>query len=213
IISNGHVERTAARGDSDRLPPQVFHNQQGRSFAEIPGASLGAFFEGRYLGRGLAKLDWNRDGRTDVGISHLHAPFALLTNRTGPAGRLLNVRLIGRSGCREPIGAKVTVHAEHSRIVRFLTAGDGFLVSNERLLSFAVPQESQTVRLEVDWPGGGHQLWNDVRTDQEVLLMEGQPEVMQQRPFAVSFPRGEAVKFWSRDREGVVVSKDSTTAP
>ncbi len=180
IITNGHVDRTAARGDSDRLPPQVFHNQQGRRFAEIPGESLGAFFEGRYLGRGLAKLDWNRDGRADFGISHLHAPFALLTNRTAPAGRLLTARLIGRNGCREPIGAKVTVHADGSQIVRFLTAGDGFLVTNERFLSFAVPQESQTVRLEVDWPGGRHQQWNDVRTNQEIILVEGQSEVMPQ---------------------------------
>ena len=118
-----------------------------------------------------------------MGISHLHAPFALLTNRTAPAGRLLNVRLIGRNGCREPIGAKVTVHADRSRIVRFLTAGDGFLVTNERFLSFAVPPQSQTVRLEVDWPSGRHQQWLDVRTDQEILLIEGHPEVLPQRRF------------------------------
>lgn len=183
IVTNGHVDQKSARGDSDRLPPQIFRNQQGRRFAEVPGQMLGSFFQGRYLGRGLAKLDWNRDGRIDVGISHIHAPFALLTNHTAPAGRLLNVRLIGRSGCREPIGAKVTIHAEHSRLVRFLTAGDGFLVTNERFLSFAVPQASQTVRLEVDWPSGRHQQWNDVRTNQEILLVEGQPEVLPLQQF------------------------------
>jgi tetratricopeptide (TPR) repeat protein len=183
IITNGHVDQKSSRGDADRLPPQIFRNQQGRRFADVPSNELGAFFQGRYLGRGLAKFDWNRDGRTDVGISHLHAPFALLTNRTVPEGQPLTVRLLGRSGCREPIGAKVTVHAGRSRIVRFLTGGDGFLVTNEHFLSFAVPQESQTVRLEVDWPGGRHQQWIDVRTNQEILLVEGQPEVMTQRQY------------------------------
>lgn len=186
IVTNGHVDQKSSRGDPDRLPPQVFRNQQGRRFTEVPGDQLGAFFQGRYLGRGLAKLDWNRDGQADIGISHLHAPFALLTNRTPPAGRLLNVRLIGRSGCREAIGATVTVDSDHSRIVRFLTAGDGFLVTNERSLSFALPQERETVRVELDWPNGQHQQWSAVRTDQEVLLIEGQAEAMPGQQFSGS---------------------------
>lgn len=184
IVTNGHVDQKSARGDSDRLPPQVFHNHQGRRFVEVPGEALGPFFQGRYLGRGLAKFDWNRDGRIDVGISHLHAPFALLTNRTAQSGRLLTVRLIGRSGTRDPIGAKVTVRADRFQSVRFLTAGDGFLVTNERFLSFAVPPERKTVRLEVDWPSGLHQEWHDVRADQEIVLVEGQAEVTSERPFS-----------------------------
>ena len=181
IVTNGHVDQQSARGDSDRLPPQLFHNEQGRRFTEVPGESLGPFFQGRYLGRGLAKFDWNRDGRPDVGISHLHAPFALLTNRTVPVGRPLTIRLIGRNGCREPIGAKVTLHAGTSRTVRFLTAGDGFLVTNERILSFTVPHGRETIRLEVDWPGGLHQVWDEVRPGQEFTVVEGQAEVASQR--------------------------------
>ena len=189
IVTNGHVDQKSSRGDEDRLPPQVFRNQQGRRFTEVPGNALGPFFQGRYLGRGLAKFDWNRDGRPDVGISHLHAPFALLTNHTPPAGRQLNVHLVGRSGCRDPIGATVTVVAGRSRIVRFLTAGDGFLVTNERSLSFAVPPECETVRLEVIWPGGRQQHWERVQTDQEVLLVEGQADVAPRRQFTESSTR------------------------
>ncbi len=183
IVTNGHVDQVSARGEPDRLPPQIFRNQRGHRFEEVPRNDLGEFFQGSYLGRGLAKFDWNRDGLIDVGISHLHAPFALLTNRTAPAGRLLSVRLIARGGCREPIGATVTIHTDRSRIVRFLTAGDGFLVTNERFLSFALPQESKMVRIEVDWPDGRHQRWNDVETNQEVLLIEGQSGVLPQRQF------------------------------
>lgn len=177
IVTNGHVDQKSARGDSDRLPPQLFRNEQGRRFVEVPSESLGPFFQGRYLGRGLAKFDWNRDGRTDVGISHLHAPFALLTNRTVPAGRPLTIRLIGRSGCREPIGAKVTVDDGTSRTVRFLTAGDGFLASNERILSFVVPPDVGSIRLEVDWPDGQPQVWEKVHSAQELRVVEGYSEI------------------------------------
>ena len=186
IVTNGHVDKKSSQGDQDRLPPQLFHNQHGRRFEVVPNESLGAFFQARYLGRGLAKFDWNRDGRIDVGISHLHAPFALLTNRTAPTGRMLAVRLIGRSGTRDPIGAKVTVQSERFQSVRFLTAGDGFLVTNERILSFAIPREGESVRLEVDWPGGFHQQWNEVQPDQEIVLIEGETEVATRRPFAAS---------------------------
>lgn len=184
IVTNGHVDQKSSRGDPDRLPPQVFRNQQGQRFAEIFGGELGPFFQGRYLGRGLAKFDWNGDGRVDVGISHLHAPFALVTNRTPAAGRLLNVRLAGRNGSRDPIGATVTVETGRSRIVRFLTAGDGFLVTNERTLSFAVPSERETVRIEVDWPNGQRQRWSEVRTSQEILLIEGHKEAITRRVFS-----------------------------
>lgn len=186
IVTNGHVNQRSSCGDQDRLPPQLFHNQHGRRFVNVANDSLGAFFQGRYLGRGLAKFDWNRDGRPDWGISHLHSPFALLTNRTAPTGRMLTVRLIGRSGARDPIGAKVTVQSERFQSVRFLTAGDGFLVTNERILSFAIPRERESVRLEVDWPGGLHQQWNDVRPDQEIVLIEGETGVATRRPFAAS---------------------------
>lgn len=189
IVTNGHVDQKSARGDPDRLPPQLFRNQLGRRFEEVPGDSLGPFFQGRYLGRGLAKFDWNRDGQFDFGISHLHGPFALLTNRTAPTHRLLNVRLIGRNGCRDPIGATVTVTAGNSRTTRFMTAGDGFLVTNERSLSFAVPQEHETVQVQVQWPGRHRQEWNGVRIDQEVLMIENQTEAMPLRQFTESRPR------------------------
>src|SRR5262249_26939669 len=57
IITNGHVDQRSSRGDPDRMRPQVFHNVQGRSFTEVPGSALGAFFQESYLGRGLATLD------------------------------------------------------------------------------------------------------------------------------------------------------------
>ena len=183
IVSNGHVDQQSNRGGGDRLPPQLFHNEHGRRFIEVPAESLGPFFQGRYLGRGLAKFDWNRDGLPDVGISHLHSPFALLTNRTAPVNRPLIIRLIGRNGCREPTGARVTIHAGASRTVRFLTAGDGFLVTNERILSFAVPQDRDTIRLEVDWPGGLHQHWEKLPPGQELTIVEGQEDLNLTRSF------------------------------
>ena len=173
IATNGHVDQKSSHGEADRMPPQVFRNLGGKRFEEVPRNELGPFFQGHYLGRGLATLDWNRDGKTDVAISHLHAPFALVTNRTPSLTRQLIVRLAGRSGCLDPTGAVVRMRSGSREQIRLQTAGDGFLVANERRLAFSVFGDDRIDELEVRWPGGVTQRWTDIESAQEVLLIEG----------------------------------------
>lgn len=178
IVTNGHVNQRSSRGDEDRMPPQVYHNLSGRQFVEVPAGALGEFFHSRYLGRGLATLDWNRDGLSDVGISHIHAPFALLTNETAAVAQPLVIRLAGRSGCREPTGAVVVAQTAAGPQIRLQTAGDGFLVTNEDGLHFAIPREEAAVTVEVRWPGGTRETWPRVPAGREILLIEGRAEAL-----------------------------------
>jgi tetratricopeptide (TPR) repeat protein len=180
IVTNGHVDQQSSRGDPDRTPPQVFRNLQGRKFEEISADRLGPFFQTGYLGRGLARLDWNRDGRPDFAVSHLHGDFALVTNSTPSRGRPLVVRLAGRSGVREPTGARMKIRADGRDVHRLLTAGDGYLVANDRCIHFSIPNAQSAVELEVHWPGGLVQRWSQVRSGQEILVIEGrkQPVVL-----------------------------------
>lgn len=173
IATNGHVDQHSYRGDPDRTPPQLFQNRNGRKFDEIPAEQLGPFFIQGHLGRGLAKVDWNRDGRPDFAVSHLHEDFALVTNKTPYAGSPLVVRLSGRSGARDPIGAFVTLRVGKQEIYRLLTGGDGYLVSNDRSVQFSIPSSAGAVELEVRWPGGGVQKWSEISAGQELLLIEG----------------------------------------
>lgn len=174
IVTNGHVDQRSARGDPDRSPPQLFRNRDGMRFEEIGRDRLGPFFQQGYLGRGLAKWDWNRDGRPDFAISHLHDSLAIITNKTPSVGLPLVVRLIGRSGTREATGATVTLHAGDRKIVRMATAGDGYLVTNDHLLHFSVPRHESAVDLEVRWPDGHLESWRNVRPNQEIQIIEGE---------------------------------------
>ena len=185
IATNGHVDQQSRRGDPDRTPPQLFRNLQGRKFAEVSPDRLGPFFQRGYLGRGLARMDWNRDGRLDFAVSHIHDKFALVTNKTPSTGQSLIVRLIGRSGTREPTGAVVKVRLGDRDCYRFATAGDGYLVTNERLLHVAVPSEHPTVSVEVRWPGGMVEHWDNVRPGGEILLIEGRSQPIVLNTFRV----------------------------
>jgi tetratricopeptide (TPR) repeat protein len=173
IVANGHIDDYRRAGISYQMPPQYFRNLGGGRFEEAPAQSLGPHFAGAFLGRGLARLDWNRDGREDVVISHLDAPAALLTNTTEAVGHFLAVRLRGVASDRDAIGATVTVRCGAKRWVKQLTAGDGYQASNQRQLVFGLGENGMVDELEVRWPSGRVEKSAEIPADAEILLIEG----------------------------------------
>ena len=166
------------------MRPQLYRNLRGQGFAEIPGDALGSFFQKRFLGRGLATLDWNRDGRADFAVSNLHDPFSLVTNQTRSNHQPLVIKLAGRTGSREPIGATVRMQANGRDQFRLYTGGDGYLVSNEHRMTFWVPATQKTVDIEVRWPGGKLERWQGIGPGNEYLLIEGTHRATILRQFA-----------------------------
>ncbi|HEX6987147.1 MAG TPA: VCBS repeat-containing protein, partial [Planctomycetaceae bacterium] len=64
VVVNGHVDDYRDEGGEYHMRPQFFRNTGGGRFVELFDEA-GAYFGRKYLGRGLARLDWNRDGRPD----------------------------------------------------------------------------------------------------------------------------------------------------
>ncbi|HUG71760.1 MAG TPA: FG-GAP-like repeat-containing protein [Pirellulaceae bacterium] len=173
IITNGHIDLTFAHGNPDRMPPQYLRNAGGGQFEELTSESLGPYFQSRYFGRALAKLDWNRDGREDVCISHLDAPTALLTNTTPTTGNYLAVKLCGVTSNRDAIGAIVTVEAGERKWVQHVIGGGGYFVSNQRQILFGLANSESVDRLTINWPSGNVQTFKKLPVDQEVVIVEG----------------------------------------
>ncbi len=173
IVTNGHVGNLKHHGVPYEMPPQFYRNLGKGSFAELPASTLGSFFSGQYLGRGLARLDWNRDGRDDFAISHVNSSAALVTNQTITAGHFLTVQLRGVESDRDAIGSIVTVHAGPQRLVQHLTAGDGYQACNQRQLIFGLGDFNAIDSLEVQWPTGKIQRVTPVPIDGTLLLIEG----------------------------------------
>lgn len=173
IITNGHIDLTFSHGNPDRMPPQYMRNLGGGKFVELTAESLGPYFQGKYFGRALAKLDWNRDGREDVCISHLDAPTALLTNTTPATGSYLAVKLCGVTSNRDAIGAIVTVEAGERKWVQHVIGGGGYFVSNQRQLLFGLANSESVDRLTINWPSGNVQTFKKLPVDQEVVIVEG----------------------------------------
>jgi hypothetical protein len=173
ILANGHVERTYASDKPDLMLPQYFQNLGRGQFAELSSRSLGPYFQKSYLGRTIAVLDWNRDGKDDACITHLETPIALLTNRTPATGHYFAVRLCGVQSGRDAFGAVVQVSAGGRAWTRLMAAGNGYFASNERKLIFGLGSAQKIDRVQVRWPSGAQQTLEQLAADREWLIVEG----------------------------------------
>ena len=173
VVTNGHVDDYSKRGRPYRMEAQYYQNRGDGRFDLLSAGSLGPHFSRRYLGRGLARVDWNRDGLPDVAISTLDIPAVLLTNTTAKHGHFLRLQLVGTRSHRDAIGARVTVECEKVTRVHQLTAGDGYHASNERTLLIGLGAVEQVRRLVVDWPSGFKQEFTGVTADRNLVAIEG----------------------------------------
>ena len=173
MVTNGHIVDGRSQGGDYRMPPQFFYNTGGGRFLAIPADAIGRFFRGRYLGRGMARLDWNRDGRDDLAVSHIGDPAALLTNTSPEVGGFLSIKLIGTQSGRDAVGARVVVRTADGETVHLVTAGDGFQCSNERRLTIGVGGVDQIGELRIEWPSGSEDSFFDLAVNQEWLVCEG----------------------------------------
>ncbi|QDT32247.1 FG-GAP-like repeat-containing protein [Thalassoglobus polymorphus] len=176
IVANGHIDDLSTEGIPFEMPAQFFSNDGQGTFTEVSADSLGPYFKKKILGRGLARLDWNRDGRDDIAVSHLDAPFALLTNKTEDAGHFVSLQLRGTESSRDAIGSLVSVSAGGKHLVRELTAGDGFQASNERRMIIGIGSAETVEKLTIRWPSGMNQKFDKIPVDTELLFIESSSE-------------------------------------
>ena len=177
VITNGHVDDFRFRGAPYRMVPQVLRNVGGR-FVECPSSELGPFFQRPVLGRGLARIDYDRDGREDFAVSHLDVPGALVRNVTDHPGQFLALVLVGRRGSRDAVGARVEIAAGSDRWVLPVTAGDGYLASNEKRLVFGLGRAAKVDHVEIRWPGGRVDRFESLATGRTYKCIEGRRPVV-----------------------------------
>ena len=179
IVTNGHVDDYRDTGAAYKMPPQFFRNRGDAKFDELPAGELGDYFRGEYLGRALAKADFNRDGRPDFAVLHLDAPLALLANQTGTQHHFLTLHLAGRNCDRDAIGSRVTIECDAGTWHKQLTAGDGYQVSNQRVIHAGLAGAEVVRRLSIRWPHGAVQHFDQVPADREWLAIEGRAALVE----------------------------------
>lgn len=174
VVANGHIDNFSQDGRIEyQMKPQFFANQGQTGFREASSETLGPYFGRRVLGRALARLDWNGDGKEEFVVTHLDAPAALLENTTKTVGNYIVLTLRGVHSSRDAIGTVVQVETDSVRLTRQLMAGDGFQASNQRVLTFGLGDDDLIRKLTVTWPSGRSNEILNVPANTRWIMIEG----------------------------------------
>ena len=179
IVTNGHVFDLRKDGKEFEMPPQFLANL-GDRFQLMQVDDDSGYWEGKYLGRTIAMTDFDRDGAIDFLVGHLHGSLALLHNQTASPGSWVQFELAGTESERDAIGARIVVTMKGGQsFTQWVTAGDGYLCSDEPVVDFGLGELQELERVEVYWPSGRSQTFQDLNVGHRYLLIEGQPDVFQ----------------------------------
>jgi hypothetical protein len=135
--------------------------------------------QARYVARGLAYADYDRDGDLDVLITENGGPVHLWQNTTDPQLRpnvhLLRVELAGEASNRDAVGAKVeALVAGLPRQRRAVRTGGSYLSQSEKTLTFGLGAATHIDTLRIAWPSGRVETHVGLPADREVRIIEGQ---------------------------------------
>jgi hypothetical protein len=175
LIANGNfstlteVLPTEARF---REPLQLFRNISGQSFSDVADkAGLNSLpLQSR---RGTAFGDINNDGNLDFVVFNVNGPPSLFINQSRNANHKVMFRLTGGKTNRMAIGARVRVEAGGITQIDEIRGGGSYNSSNDTRLHFGLGENSVITKIEIRWPTGLLQEFENVAADALYTIEEG----------------------------------------
>lgn len=179
IVGNGHIENLESLGKPFRQPMQLLENQ-GDRFEPVAVTDPSLHWDQSHLSRALIRLDFNVDGKSDIVVTDLLDPTALLINETATSHHWVGLRLIGTESERDAIGAKVQFRLPDRSLHAWVTAGDGYLGKNENTILLGLGDSEVIEEIVVQWPSGTRQVIENLDVDQYAIVIENEDEIFVQ---------------------------------
>ena len=167
ITSNGHIEPEIARireGWTFAQPVQLFLNNRAGRFVEITDES-GSGLSSPMVGRALATADIDGDGDLDVLVAANGGSPRLLRNDQVGDVHVVRVHLIGRAPNLAAIGSRLRADYSGMTVTRFVSTGGSYLSQSEHTATFGLGDASSIEKLEVRWPDGASDQFEDLSAD------------------------------------------------
>jgi len=185
LLVNGHVYPEVDSqhlGSSYQEPRILYHNNGNATFTDISGFS-GPGITAVSSSRGLAVGDLWNDGRISAVISNMNAPPSLLVNDARNANHWVAFVTQGAFSSsstsqkyksnRDGIGARITLKAGSRLFVDEVRSGSSYISSNDMRVHFGLGAAAKIDSLEVHWPSGLLERFENLTVDAIHTLKEG----------------------------------------
>ncbi len=154
---------------SQKRDPDLAYRNTGDLTFEDVSQRWGLGEENVSFGAGLADLD--EDGDLDIVVNRFKEPVALYRNHT-PSGNRIKIALRGTRSNAYGLDALVRLRTAAGAQAAYHTLARGFMSTNEPLLHFGLGDASRIERLEVRWPSGHVQTFENLPVNHQFTITE-----------------------------------------
>jgi len=175
ILANGHVYPEVDKhhlGSSFQEPRILYHNNGNGTFTDI-SATSGPGITTVASSRGLAVGDLWNDGRLSVVISNMSAKPSLLMNDLRSPNHWIAFKTVGTRSNRDGIGARITVKISKRIMVDEVRSGGSYISQSDMRVHFGLGSVEKVDSIQVRWPSGLVEQFDNVRVDTINTLKEG----------------------------------------
>ncbi len=180
LDNDGFVDFYYGTGDPQlsRIEPnRFFRNNGDGTFSDL--TDFVKFQRPGNKGHGVCFIDYDDDGDLDL-YAQLggHYPGdwaenAFYRNLKGSQNRWFQIELAGVKSNRFAVGAQITLKAGPLTLLREVKGAEGFGATNPYRQTFGLAKNDTIEWLEVWWPSGLKQRFNNLQSNQLIFLREG----------------------------------------
>jgi hypothetical protein len=183
FIADGHVypevEQVSPRTKYKQIN-KMFHNEGNGKFVETTKETGIADLAPR-AGRGVAFADLDNDGNVDIVVANNGDPPWVLRNEDARGNHFVNFRLVGTKSNRDAMGARIKLTAEGKEQIREIAGGGSYLSQSDLRANFGLGKLTRVEKVEVSWPSGIKQEFQDIAADKFYLIEEGADKLKLQK--------------------------------
>jgi enediyne biosynthesis protein E4 len=172
FAAQGHVMDTIEKTAPNLRylqPPLLLRNASGRFERVVAGDT----FQTDRAGRGAAFGDLDNDGDLDVVLASVGQPPAVLRNDGGNRSNWLEIRTVGTRSNRDGLGCRIKVVTPSGPAqVAIVKTAVGYLSASDRRLLIGLGDDAIASVVEVRWPSGVVQKFENVKARQALVATE-----------------------------------------